>query len=179
MLGQVKAVQKDKKAVFIVFDRPARFKMNQVVNVSDRKQVRTLKQNAMYWAFLSWCISPFGGDLQSLGHFSVDALHENIKEWLMATHKRDFNIDGKFTTTELDKKQFAEFFNLVNQELMVDILEIDTSGFWVEYERFKEWAQYNEPDFRTFMDGQHGGRFLAGPSSINAGSGGERRPTFG
>ena len=152
MLGQIRVVQDDQKAVFIEFDRPCNFKMSQVVNVSGRKQVRTLKQNAMYWAFLSWCINPFGGDLQSSGHFSVDALHENIKEWIVATHRHQFNIDSKFTTTELDKKQFAEFFDIVNLELMVEILERDTSEFWVEYDRFKEWAEYNEPDFRAYME---------------------------
>lgn len=155
MLGRISVVQEDKKAVFIEFDRPVKFKMNQIVNVSDRKQVRTLKQNAMYWAFLTWCINPFGGDLQSQGHFSIDALHENIKEWIVATHRRDFNISSRFTTTELDKKQFREYFDLVNQELMVDILGVDTSGFWAEYDRFQKWAEYNEPDFRTYMEEQY------------------------
>lgn len=156
MLGQIRVVQDDRKAVFIEFDHPVKFKMNQIVNVSDKKKARSLKQNSMYWAFITWCINPFGGDLQSQGHFSSDALHENIKEWIMASHSHDFPIDQKFTTTELNRKQFTEFFDLVNQELMVDILGVDTSGFWAEYERFKEWAQYNEPDFKTFMEEQYG-----------------------
>ncbi|HBR28402.1 MAG TPA: hypothetical protein DD789_03070, partial [Firmicutes bacterium] len=136
MLGQIKVVQSDGKAVFIEFDKPVQFKMNQIVNVTGRKKVRTLRQNAMYWAFLTWCINPFGGDLQSQGHFSVDALHENIKEWIMASHGHDFLISKKFSTTELNPKQFQKYFDIVNHELLVDILEVDTSGFWQEYKAF-------------------------------------------
>ena len=152
MLGQVRAVQDDKKAVFVEFEEPCRFKMGDTVNVSDQKKKRTLKQNALYWVFLTWCIHPFGGDLQSQGHFSVDALHENIKEWFTATHRRQFNINGKFSTTSLNKKQFKEFFDLVNLELMVDILGVDTSGFWDEYEKYYEWIEYNPEDFQAYMD---------------------------
>jgi len=157
LLGQIKAVQDDRKAVFIEFRSPVKYQMNQIVNVSDQKQVRTLKQNAIYWAFLTWCINPYGGDLQSQGHFSIDALHENIKGWIIVTHNKDFNVQGRFTTTELDKKQFNKFFDLVNLELMVEILGVDTSGFWEEYDRFREWAEYNEPDFGAFMAECHGG----------------------
>ena len=156
MLGQVKVVQSDGKAVFIEFDKPVQFKMDQIVNVSGKKKVRTLRQNAMYWSFLTWCINPFGGDMQSQGHFSVDALHANIKEWIMDSHGHDFQIDRKFTTTDLNPKQFQKFFDLVNYELMVDILEVETSGFWADYERYRAWTEYNGEDFGRYMEESYG-----------------------
>jgi hypothetical protein len=126
--------------------------MGETVNVTKKRKARTLKQNALYWCFLSWCIHPFGGDLQSSGHFSIDALHEDIKAWFKATHRHDFNINGRFSTADLNKKKFKEFFDLVNLELMIDILGVDTSGFWKEYEKYGTWTNYNDEDFRTFMD---------------------------
>lgn len=156
MLGKITVIQKDRKAVFIEFDKPVDFKINQIVNVSERKKVRTLKQNAMYWAFLTWCIHPFGGDLQSQGHFSVDALHADIKAWFTMTHGHEFPMDGKFTTTELDIKQFRRYFDIVNQELMVDTLGVDTSGFWADYERYRAWAEYNEENIGRYMEERYG-----------------------
>lgn len=152
MLGKVSAIQDDSKAVFIQFDQKCKFKLNEPVNVSNQRFKRTLKQNSFYWAYLTWCIHPFGGDLQSQGHFSVDAFHEDVKAWIEASHSHDFPIDKKFSTAGLDKKDFARFFDLVNAELMVEILGVDTSPFFIEYEKYRRWAEYNEPDFRRFMD---------------------------
>ncbi len=154
MLGKVSVIQSDKKAVFIKFENPCKFKMGETVNVSNQKRKRTLKQNAFYWVFLTWLIHPYGGDLQSQGHFSVDALHEDIKAWITMTHKHDFDIRKRFSTAELDQKQFRKFFDLVNQELMVDILGVDTSGFWKEYEKYSRWVEYNSEDFQAYMDEQ-------------------------
>lgn len=154
MLGKITVVQEDRKAVFVELEQPGRFKIGDTVNVSKKKQNRTLKQNSMYWAFLTWCIHPAGGDLQSQGHFSKDALHENIKAWIKVEHKHDFNVEEEFTTTELDKKQFGEFFDIINHELMVEKLGLDTSGFWAEYEKYTRWVDFNNDDFRSFMDEQ-------------------------
>jgi hypothetical protein len=152
MIGQVTAIQEDKKAVFVQFDEKCKFKQNESVNVSSKRFKRTPPQNRLYWAYLTWIIHPFGGDLQSQGHFSVDALHENIKAWIEAAHSHDFPIDKKFSTAGLDKKNFGRFFDLVNYELMIEILGVDTSPFFKDYEKYTKWSEYNDPDFRAFMD---------------------------
>jgi hypothetical protein len=152
MLGKVTVIQEDKKAVFIEFDEPAKFKMGDLVNVAGKRKTRTLAQNAFYWCFLSWCIHSRGGDLQNQGHFSTDALHEDVKAWFKATHAYDFNIDKRFTTTELNTKEFTDFFEIVNKELMIEFFGIDTSMFWVEYEKYSKWTEYNSDDFKAFMN---------------------------
>ena len=152
MLGRVTVVQDDKKAVCIVFDAPVKFKPDEQVNVTRKRKQRTLKQNRMYWAYLTWCIHPAGGNLQEMGHFSTDALHEDIKAWFKETHKEDFEIiDGKFSTAELDRQAFKRFFDIVNQELMVEFFEIDTSGYWRDYEKYGAWGMADQ-DFRAWMD---------------------------
>jgi hypothetical protein len=152
MVGKVTAVQDDHKAIFVELEKPTNLKVGDEVNVSKQKHKRTLKQNSMYWAFISWCIHKNGGNLQAQGHFSVNALHDNIKEWIESAHSHDFPIDNKFTTTELDRKQFKEFFDLVSQELMVEILGVDTSRFWRDYEKYPKWSLYNRDDFKGYMD---------------------------
>lgn len=153
MIGKVAVVQEDLKAVFVQFDEKCMFKLNESVNVSSKRFKRTLKQNAMYWAYLTWTIHPLGGNLQEKGHFSTDALHENVKAWIESTHSHDFLIDKKFSTAGLDKKDFGRFFDLVNAELMIEKLELDTSPFFDDYERYGHWVEYNDDsDFRRFMD---------------------------
>lgn len=152
MIGRVTVVQDDKTAVFVQFDRPGVFKMGDEVNVSKQRKQRSLQQNRLYWAFLTWLIHPAGGDLRSQGHFSTDALHQDIKAWIESEHQHDFPIDKKFSTTELTTQQFNEFLDLVSQELFTEFLGVDVSGFWVEYGKFSRWSEYNEPDMKTYMD---------------------------
>lgn len=151
MLGKVTVVQDDGKTVFVELFAPAKFRAGEVVNVTKKRKARTLKQNRMYWAYLTWCIHPNGGNLQELGHWSKDALHENIKAWMVENHKEDFNIDGKFSTAELGRKAFSQFFEILNQELMIEYFERDTSGFWREYEKYGAWAA-DDQDFQAWLD---------------------------
>ncbi len=152
MVGKVTALQDDAKAVFIQFDEKCKFKLNEPVNVSSKRFKRTLKQNSFYWSYLTWCLHPLGGDLESQGHFSVDAFHENVKAWIEAKHSHDFPMDKNFSTAGLDKKDFVRFFDLVNAELMIEKLGVDTSPFFKDYEKYSHWGEYNDPDFRRFMD---------------------------
>ena len=152
MIGKVTAIQDDRKAVFVQFDEPAKFKADETVNVSSKKKIRTSPQNRLYWAFLSWCIHKNGGDLISQGHFSTDALHSDIKSWFKEAHQHDFNIDRHFTTTELNTKEFSNFFEIVEKELMISFFGIDTSGFYRSYAKFDRWSEYNDPNFKEFMD---------------------------
>ena len=151
MLGKVTVIQDDQKAIFIVFPGPINIKQGEQVNVTRKRKQRTLKQNRMYWAYLTWCIHPQGGNLQEQGHYSTDALHENIKAWFKDKHKEDFGIQERFSTAELDRQKFKQFFDIVNLELMVEFFEIDTSGFWKDYEKYGAWGMADQ-EFRAWMD---------------------------
>jgi hypothetical protein len=154
MLGKISVVQDDKKAVFVELFAPGKFRIGEIVNISKKKKTRSLKQNNFYWCFLSWCIHPAGGNLQEQGHFSVEGLHEDVKAWFKDKHGKDFGIEGKFSTTALDKDKFKQFFDIVNQELMVEFFGVDTSAFWREYEKYGTWIDYNSEDFKDYMDEQ-------------------------
>jgi hypothetical protein len=136
MLGKVTVIQSDNKAAFIEFQEPVKFKLNQLVEVKEHRKKRSLNQNALYWSWLTWCISPEGGDLIDQGFFSPDALHESIKAWIADKYPHQFTIKAinKFTTTELNTKEFNEYLGIVDRELMVNFFGIDTSQFWGEAE---------------------------------------------
>lgn len=152
MVGKVTAIQDDEKAVFIQFDEKCKFKLNELANVSSKRFKRTLPQNNFYWAFITWCVHENGGALCDQGHFSVNALHEDVKAWIEAAHSHDFPIGKKFSTAGLDKRDFGRFFDLVNAELMIEKLGVDTSPLFRDYEKYNRWSDYNDPDFRRFMD---------------------------
>ena len=141
MLGKI--IETGQDTVYIKLSEKSNFKLGEEVVVNKPKKIRTLKQNATYWLYLSWCICPYGGCLQSLGHFSAEALHNDIKEWIKATHEHDFKMDKRFTTTELTRKEFTQFWEFVNQELMVEILGVDTSPFWKDLDKFTVWQESN------------------------------------
>jgi hypothetical protein len=67
-------------------------------------------------------------------------------------HPHQFKVDKKFTTTDLTKQEFGDFLELINQDFLVEILHVDTSGFWEEYEKYSKWGEYNNEDFKRFMD---------------------------
>ena len=154
MLGRIVVIQDDKKAVFVELEQPAKFKINEVVNISKKKKIRSLKQNAYYWCYLSWCIHPNGGALCDQGHWSIDGLHADIKAWFTEKHKHDFGINGKFTTTMLDKQKFSQYFEIVNKELMIEFFGLDTAQFFRDYEQYGRWLDYSDKEFKEFMDEQ-------------------------
>ncbi len=149
MIGRISIVQDDRKAVFVELEGPTKLKAGDSVKITKKQKARSLKQNAFYWAYLSWCIHPNGGSLCDQGHFSVDGLHEDIKAWFTDQHKHDFEIEGKFTTTELNTKGFSDYFEIVNKELMIEFFGIDTSGFFKDYEKFCQWGDESFNDYMS------------------------------
>lgn len=134
MLGRISVIQDDKLAVFVELTEPANFKIGQEVDIKKHKRKRSLNQNSLYWSWLTWCISREGGGLIDQGHFSTDALHQDIKAWIQSTHPHQFNVEAIFSTTNLNTKEFKEYLEIVDRELMVQFFEIDTSKFWGEVE---------------------------------------------
>jgi len=148
-----KLIAKDEKGteLTILLDQPVSFKLGLDITVYQTKNIRTLKQNSTYWLYLTWCIDSAGGDLQSAGYFSIDGLHENIKEYIKIKHPQDFKIDKHFTTTTLSRAEFTKFWEIINQELMVEYFGLDTSPFWKDLDRFTEWQTTNPGGMKEYL----------------------------
>jgi hypothetical protein len=136
MLGKITVIQDDQKAVFVELTEPTKLKLGDEVDIKKHKRKRSLSQNRLYWSYLTWIISREGGGLIDQGHFSTDALHSDIKSWIVDKYPHQFTAKeiNKFTTTELNTKEFNEYLGIVDRELMVQFFGIDTSKFWGEVE---------------------------------------------
>jgi hypothetical protein len=132
MLGIIKDLADNKQSIYIEFDSPVSFKTNQPVKVTEHKKNRSLSQNRLYFGFLKWCISREGGGLIDQGHFAVDGLHADVKAWIQSEYPNQFDFKQIFSSAELNTKQFTDFIELVDRELMCKFFGIDSSVFWGE-----------------------------------------------
>lgn len=104
-------------------------KVDEIVTIKTGEP-RRLRQNNLYWAYLTWLIKV--GGLKEQGHFSAIGLHENLKSHFLDTKqlsKGVFKIVERGSTTDLNTKEFGEYLDLVDK-FVTDFFGCDTSPFW-------------------------------------------------
>lgn len=150
MTGKILEIKKAYKPIYtIVLDKEIKAKEGQPCELKTFKPGRTIQQNKFYWAFLQWLIAPTGGNLREQGHFSADALHQDLKSWYQETYQADLSgID--FSTADLGIMEFSEYFMRVELNLVNQFFGVDTSQFHIDYNNFCQWASVN--DGGTFRD---------------------------
>ena len=90
--------------------------------------VRSLDQNALYWAFLGFLLS--AGLKDEYG--TTEELHESLKAAFLSK-KNELGLLKIGSTTELGKSEFGDYLDKINLA-MAEMCGIDTSEFWKAHE---------------------------------------------
>jgi hypothetical protein len=107
------------------------------VNVSQKRQKRTISQNSLYWLWLTCIHNETGND--------KDILHrEFAKKYLpkKSGHFFDEVVEHPVSTTSLDTKQFTEYLDkiqvFVNAELGIVLPNPEDQIWEIFYETYKD-----------------------------------------
>jgi len=96
---------------------------------------RSLSQNALYWAYLTFLIEDCG--LKDHGHFDPQALHDNLKAHFLSEKVMDkgqFKVVETGSTAELNKVEFGEYLQKID-DFVCDFFEISTADFWQAHDK--------------------------------------------
>ena len=98
------------------------------VRIEKPKQIRTLKQNALYWLFLELVERETGNDAQDLHAFFSKRLLPN-KIVKIHGKKGEHDFERVKSTTELSKNEFTEYMDKISSMTEVAIPDTKT---WLE-----------------------------------------------
>lgn len=93
---------------------------------------RTNQANSLYWVWLTWILE---NGMEEQGYVTPDEIHSGLKGHFLAKKKKDkagLTIIFIGSTTDLDTKEFAEYFDKCDT-LINTFFNISTAGFWQEY----------------------------------------------
>lgn len=124
---------KDDLAKIKIASQKNPLKVGEAITVRKGSQ-RTGNQNALYWVYLSWLIKE--GGLKAQGHFSPDALHEDLKAYFLSEKKYDkgmFKVLMTESTADLTKSEFGTYFDEVDK-FVVSFFGVNTQPFWDTYQ---------------------------------------------
>ena len=132
--AKVLAVKNNMAKIEVISDS-FKFKLGEVIEIRRGSQ-RTLSQNAFYWAFLNWLINDAG--MRDEGWFSPQALHDNMKEYFLATKiydKGSFKAIDIYSSTSLNKSEFGVYMENVNN-FVQEFFKINTAPFFETHEKY-------------------------------------------
>lgn len=125
MIGKVVQSKYDGHLVLVRADN---LKVGDVVTVKKGK-TRTQLQNSKYWVYLNWLIN---NGLKEHGHFSAEALHENLKRHFVSDKKLEkgnLKEISEGSTSTLSTCEFNDYIQMID-DFMLEFFNIDTSEFW-------------------------------------------------
>ena len=132
---RAKVTQYFKDNIFAIRLLSGKVRVGDVIAIKRGAQ-RSLSQNSLLWVFYTWCID---NGLKEHGHFSAQALHEDIKAYFLSEKifdKGQFKAIEVGSSTELNKVEFGEFIEKIDQ-FMNSFFELNTAPFWEMYEANK------------------------------------------